>query len=142
MTANEIPDGSENGMHVENAVNGATPTTEVSRPTTNVQLQGKVIAITGANRGIGLGIANSCLDNGAAHVFSIDVGEAGDDFSAVAKKFPSKLHAIKADVTNEENVTAAVDRIIEQAGAIHGMVVNAGRTKHKPALDFTTEEID
>lgn len=142
MTANEIPDGSQSGVHIKGTANGTTPTTEVSRPTTNVQLAGKVIAITGANRGIGLGIANSCLDNGAAHVFSIDVGDAGDDFSAVAKKFPGKLHAIKADVTNEETVTAAVDRIIEEASAIHGMVVNAGRTKHKPALDFTTEEID
>lgn len=34
-----------------------------------------------------------------------------------------------------------MDKIIEEAGAIHGFVVNAGRTKHKPALDFTTEEI-
>jgi NAD(P)-dependent dehydrogenase (short-subunit alcohol dehydrogenase family) len=31
---------------------------------------------------------------------------------------------------------------VEEAGAIHGMVANAGRTKHKAALDFTTEEID
>jgi NAD(P)-dependent dehydrogenase (short-subunit alcohol dehydrogenase family) len=35
-----------------------------------------------------------------------------------------------------------VDKIVEQTGAIHGMVCNAGRTKHKAALDFTTEEID
>ena len=101
-----------------------------------------MIAITGANRGIGLGIANSCLNNGAAHVYSIDIGDTGDDFLAVAKRFPGQLHALKADVTNEDTVTAAVDRIIEEVGAIHGFVANAGRTKHKPALDFTKDEID
>jgi NAD(P)-dependent dehydrogenase (short-subunit alcohol dehydrogenase family) len=134
--------GTQNGVGNEtsNSTNGTT--TETSRPTTSIQLAGKVIAITGANRGIGLGIANSCLDNGAVHVFSIDIGETGDDFMAVAKRFPGKLHAIKADVTDEDNVTKAVDQIIEATGAIHGMVVNAGRTKHKAALDFTKEEID
>lgn len=121
--------------------NGTATTTE-TRPITQIQLAGKVIAITGANRGIGLGIANSCLSNGAAHVFSIDIGDPGDDFVAVQRQYPGKLHALKADVTSEESATKAVDQVIEQAGAIHGMVVNAGRTKHKPALDFTTEEIN
>lgn len=119
-----------------------SPASSSSKPQTKIALDGKVIAITGANRGIGLGIANSCLDNGAAHVFSIDIGDAGDDFAAVQNKFPRKLHALKADVTKEQTITQALDRIIEQAGGLHGLVANAGRTKHKPALDFTTEEID
>lgn len=113
-----------------------------NKPETRIQLAGKVIAITGANRGIGLGIANSCLDNGAEQVFSIDIGEPGEDFASVSNRFPGKLHSLKADVTNEASLTAAVDQIISSAGALHGMVVNAGRTKHKPALDFTPEEID
>ncbi|KAK4555833.1 hypothetical protein LTR86_007053 [Recurvomyces mirabilis] len=123
------------------ASNGTSNGTAIA-PQTKIALSGKVIAITGANRGIGLGIANSCLSNGADQVFSIDVGETGDDFAAVQKLYPSRLHAIKADVTKEETITAAVDQIIEQAGGLHGVVANAGRTKHKPALDFTTEEID
>jgi NAD(P)-dependent dehydrogenase (short-subunit alcohol dehydrogenase family) len=100
-------------------------------------------AVTGANRGIGLGIAESCLTNGASRVYSIDVGDAtGDDFTALSKRFPAKLFAIKADVTQEESITAAVDQIVAEAGAIHGMVANAGRTHHKAALDFTKEEIE
>ncbi|KAF2238516.1 NAD(P)-binding protein [Viridothelium virens] len=132
--------------HNDNGTNGyitnSTAATPATTPCMAISLAGKVIAITGANRGIGLGIANSCLTNGAEHVFSIDIGDTGEDFLDVQKQFPGKLHAIKADVTKEDTIIQALDSIIEQVGSVNGMVVNAGRTKHKPALDFTTEEID
>jgi NAD(P)-dependent dehydrogenase (short-subunit alcohol dehydrogenase family) len=97
--------------------------------------------VTGANRGIGLGIAECCLVNGADKVFSIDLAEPGDEFAAMAKRFNGRLHAVKANVTKEESVTQAIDDIVAQAGALHGIVVNAGRTNHKAALDFTEDEI-
>jgi len=93
-------------------------------------------------KGIGLGVADCCLTNGADKVFSLDIGEPGEEFDAVSKHFPGQLVSLEADVTSEESATKAVDDIITAAGTIHGMVVNAGRTKHKPALDFTTEEIE
>ncbi|KAF3045824.1 hypothetical protein E8E11_003779 [Didymella keratinophila] len=113
-----------------------------SGPVKTVQLEGKIIAITGANRGIGLGIADCCLANGASKIYSIDIGETGDDFAVVSEKYPGRIFALQADVTKEESIQAAVDKILSEAGGLHGMVANAGRTKHKPALDFTTEEID
>lgn len=60
----------------------------------------------------------------------------------MSARYSDKLVALKADVTSEESVTKAVDEIVAKSGAIHGFVCNAGRTKHKPALDFTTEEIE
>ncbi|KAL5339458.1 hypothetical protein BJX70DRAFT_363696 [Aspergillus crustosus] len=119
--------------HAENA--------SADAPQVQLTLASKVIAITGANRGIGLGIAESCLTNGAEQVYSIDIGETGDDFAALSKRFPGKLHAVTANVTEEETIIAAIDKIIEEAGGLHGIVVNAGRTHHKAALDFTKEEI-
>lgn len=80
--------------------------------------------------------------NGAARIYSIDIGETGDDFAALSKRFPGQLFALQADVTKEASISTAVDKIVEEAGALHGMVVNAGRTNHKSALDFTTEEIE
>ncbi|GME57460.1 3-oxoacyl-(acyl-carrier-protein) reductase [Neofusicoccum parvum] len=111
------------------------------KPETKISLAGKVIAITGANRGIGLGIAECCLDNAAARVYSIDIAEPGDEFAAIAKRYPDRIFAVQADVTAEKSVTEAVDKIVAEAGVLHGMVVNAGRTKHKSALDFTEEEV-
>ncbi|OOO05693.1 short-chain dehydrogenase/reductase SDR [Aspergillus oryzae] len=111
-------------------------------PQTQVTLGSKVIAITGANRGIGLGIAECCLSNGAERVYSIDIGETGEEFLALSQRYPGKLHALNANVTAEDTITAAVEKIIEEAGALHGMVVNAGRTHHKAALEFTKEEIE
>lgn len=100
------------------------------------------MVVTGANRGIGLGIAECCLINGAAKVYSIDYAATGEEFASLEKQFPGKLFYLSADVTKEASITAAVDKIVEESGAIHGMVVNAGRTNHKSALDFTTEEIE
>jgi NAD(P)-dependent dehydrogenase (short-subunit alcohol dehydrogenase family) len=98
--------------------------------------------VTGANRGIRLGIVECCLINGAAKVYSIDLAEPGEEVEAVSKRFPARIFAVTANVTEEASVTAAVDRIVAEAGGLHGMVVNAGRTNHKPALDFTQEEIE
>lgn len=98
--------------------------------------------MTGANRGIGLGIADCCLSNGAAKVYSIDIGEAGEDFANLTKRYPGQLFAVHANVTDEETIIAAVAQIIAEASALHGMVVNAGRTHHKAALDFTKEEVE
>ncbi|KAE8340240.1 hypothetical protein BDV24DRAFT_164690 [Aspergillus arachidicola] len=119
------------------AASQAAPT-----PQTQVTLGSKVIAITGANRGIGLGIAECCLSNGAERVYSIDIGETGEEFLALSRRYPGRLHALNANVTEEDTITAAVEKIIEESGALHGMVVNAGRTHHKAALDFTKEEIE
>ncbi|CAG8128684.1 unnamed protein product [Penicillium salamii] len=107
-----------------------------------ITLEGKVIAITGANRGIGLALAEVCLANDAADIFSLDVFEPGEDFLALQKSHPKRLHYVHCDVTTEDSVNSAIDAVITARGVIHGFIANAGMTKHQPALDFTRTQLD
>ncbi|KAH7367109.1 sorbose reductase sou1 [Plectosphaerella cucumerina] len=107
-----------------------------------ISLKDKVIAITGANQGIGLGIAEVCLANDAAAVYSLDISEPGEHFAELSKRFPGKLAFQHCDVTTIDSVQGALDAIVAEKGRFDGMVANAGATKHQPALDFTPEEFD
>lgn len=106
-----------------------------------ITLKDKVIAITGANRGIGLGIAEVCLANSAKIVYSLDLMDPSEDFFALQKKHPNFKY-IQTNVTVESSVESAINSIVEAEGAIHGMVCNAGMTKHQPALNFSREEVE
>lgn len=106
-----------------------------------ISLREKVVAITGANRGIGLGIAEVCLANQAKFVFSLDMMEPGEDFAALQKRY-SNFQYIQTDVTSEESIENAVNKVVEQTGRIDGLVANAGMTKHQPALKFDRAELD
>ncbi|KAK7533481.1 short chain alcohol dehydrogenase [Phyllosticta citricarpa] len=106
-----------------------------------ITLKDKVIAITGANRGIGLGIAEVCLANSAKVVYSLDISEPGEEFYAFQKHHPN-LKFIHTDVTDEPSIEAALDAIIAAEGSLHGMIANAGMTKHQPGLDFTREQVE
>ncbi|KAF5687929.1 D-arabinitol 2-dehydrogenase [Fusarium denticulatum] len=134
--------GTSNGTN--GAANGHGPLSTMPGPNHDykVTLQDKVIAITGANQGIGLGIAEVCLVNDAAFVYSLDVTEPSEPFEALLKRFPGRLGFQKCDVTNEESVTSAIDAIIADKGRFDGMVANAGATKHQPALDFTADQVE
>ncbi|KAM0364149.1 hypothetical protein ACHAO7_011011 [Fusarium culmorum] len=131
--------GNSNGT-----ANGHSPLSTLPGPNHNykVSLQDKVIAITGANQGIGLGIAEVCLVNDAAFVYSLDISEPAENFQALLKRFPGRLGFQKCDVTAEDSVATAIDAIIAEKGRFDGMVANAGATKHQPALDFTAEQVE
>lgn len=94
-----------------------------------------------ANRGIGLGIAEVCLANSAKAVYSLDVLEPGEEFFALQKRHPHFKH-IHVDVTNENSIEAALDAIIAAEGSFHGLVANAGMTKHQPALEFSRAQVE
>ncbi|KAL8723891.1 MAG: hypothetical protein Q9181_007101 [Wetmoreana brouardii] len=105
-----------------------------------VTLKEKVVAITGANQGIGLGIAEVCLANSAQTIYSLDINEPGADFEELQQK-QKNLKFIKADVTRKESVEQAIEEIYEREGRLDGFVANAGMTKHQPALDFSEEQL-
>ncbi|KAB8236248.1 uncharacterized protein BDW43DRAFT_308511 [Aspergillus alliaceus] len=106
-----------------------------------ITLADKAIAITGANCGIGLGIAEVCLANSAKFIYYLDLMEPGEDFAALRKRC-SNLRYIQPDVTSEGSIKKAINQVVEEAGRIDGLVANAGMTKHQPALKFDREQLD
>lgn len=144
MVTNEANGVNSTNGHEETMATGETPYLTTQPPPDQdwrITLAGKVIAITGANRGIGLGIAEVCLANSAAVVYSLDLMEPGEDFAALQKKHPG-LKYIRTNVTEEASVEKALDAIVEAEGRVDGMVANAGVTKHQPALQFTRDEVE
>ncbi|KAL4895295.1 hypothetical protein BDV59DRAFT_199964 [Aspergillus ambiguus] len=106
-----------------------------------ITLADKVIAITGANRGIGLGIAEVCLANSAKYVYSLDIMEPGEEFQALQSRYKN-FRFLPMDVTSEESIEKTINKVVEETGRIDGLVANAGMTKHQPALDFDRAQVE
>lgn len=105
-------------------------------------IDGKVVLITGAGQGIGRAIALRLAKDGA-HVAIVDLN--ADKMQTVAdevKKIGRKATIFKADVTQRDEVHAAVDHAEKQLGGFDVIVNNAGIAQVQPLADVTPEQLD
>ncbi|CDY78379.1 Short-chain dehydrogenase/reductase SDR [Caballeronia glathei] len=93
-----------------------------------MQIKGKVVLITGANRGLGQQFAKSLLEAGAAKVYA-----AARDPQSV--KLPG-VEAIRLDVTNPADVAAAAERYTD----VQVLINNAGATTRGKLIDPASTE--
>ena len=90
-----------------------------------MQLEGKVAAVTGGTRGIGLGIAKAFLDQGASVAVngrSADKGQQALDRLAAG----DRAAFFAGDVTKQADTEGFVDQTIARFGRIDILVNNAG----------------
>src|ERR1022692_2003773 len=85
-------------------------------------LKGKVSLVTGAARGIGQAIANRLAANGSQVVFT-DVD--GDGAMLASAQVPGGV-SMRMDVTNSDEVQAAIKQVVAQFGRLDILVNNAG----------------
>ena len=88
-----------------------------------MQLHNKVAIITGGSSGIGFETTRLFLQHGAVvHVFDVTKSDELQQLFETS----SQLHFHEVDVTNEENVKVAVERVIVQSDKIDILFNNAG----------------
>ncbi len=105
-------------------------------------LEGKIVIVTGAGRGIGRTIAMECFQSGA----KIAVGSRTTaELEALASEIEAEggecfYHSL--DVTNVESIQAFMDAVIGHYGRIDVLVNNAGYNKVGKILDYDEELYD
>ena len=103
-------------------------------------LEGKVAWVTGASYGIGFAIASAFATAGAKIVFNDIKQELVDKGVAAYKEEGIEATGYVCDVTNEEQVQATTEAIIEKFGKIDILVNNAGIIKRIPMLEMKASE--
>lgn len=103
-------------------------------------LSGRVVAITGGNRGIGMGMATAVAEAGAnVAVWARDAAvsaEAVVTLSAIG----ADAAAFAVDVTDPDAVDAALASTIERFGRVDTMIANAGAGFPGPTLELSFDD--
>jgi NAD(P)-dependent dehydrogenase (short-subunit alcohol dehydrogenase family) len=105
-------------------------------------LEGKSVLITGGGRGLGAAIGRE-LARGGASVFLADLNLA--NAQSVAKEITSgggRAAALKADITQDREASAALAEVVKAAGRLDVLVNNAAVDFTLPIEELSTEQWD
>ena len=107
---------------------------------TPFDLTGRVAVVTGANTGIGQGIALALAAAGAdvAAVGRTPAEETVDKVRALGRR----AEIVSADLSSIEPVNRVMDEAVGKLGGLDILVNNAGIIRRADSLDFTEEDWD
>jgi 3-oxoacyl-[acyl-carrier protein] reductase len=98
--------------------------------------------VTGAARGIGKGIALKLAQIGMNVVVSDVLMEEAEQTAAQLKELGVQSMAIKADVSNIEDVETLIKTTVDQWGSVDFLVNNAGVTRDNLSVRMSEKEWD
>ena len=104
------------------------------------RLEGRHALVTGANSGIGRAIALRLAEEGAS--VAINYVTHPENADAVVKEITdtgAKAIAVQADVSNEQQVNAMIERTVAELGGLDIMVNNAGFETQYPFLEMPAD---
>ncbi|MDE0933557.1 MAG: 2-dehydro-3-deoxy-D-gluconate 5-dehydrogenase KduD [Novosphingopyxis baekryungensis] len=105
-----------------------------------LDLSGRVAVVTGANTGIGQGIAVALAEAGA-DIAAVGRSEAGETAEMV-RGLGRKCELVSADLSSIAPVGDVVDQVVDRLGGLHILVNNAGIIRREDALDFSEADWD
>jgi NAD(P)-dependent dehydrogenase (short-subunit alcohol dehydrogenase family) len=97
---------------------------------TNKPLKGKAALVTGASRGIGVGIAQKLAEAGADLLLSARSMDDLETTATMCREYGVRAETIYMDAYDLESVYAAVDAVTERFGKIDILVNNAGGSRN------------
>jgi 2-deoxy-D-gluconate 3-dehydrogenase len=103
-------------------------------------LQGQVALVTGANKGLGQGIALALAEAGA-DIAAVSSSGA-DDTAAKVEALGRRFAFVRADLTSLEPIPRIVSETLAKLGRLDILVNNAGMIRRADALDFTEADWD
>jgi glucose 1-dehydrogenase len=105
------------------------------------KLQGQVAIVTGASSGIGAGVAKTLAANGATVIINYSSNpEKAEKVLSDIRETGGDGYAIKADVSNEKEVTDMFQQTIKRYGTVDILVNNAGLQKDSKFHEMTLEQ--
>jgi len=106
-------------------------------------LQNKVSLITGSNKGIGLSIVKTFLEEGSIVYASVrKLSELSNELENLSSAFNQNLSIIELDVTNVQSCRDAFTIIKKECNRLDILVNNAGKISYElfPLLDINSFE--
>lgn len=105
-----------------------------------MDLQDKVVIITGGGRGIGASTAELCARHGAKVVVADIRSDWGNGVVEKIRKAGGEASFFEVDVSKEPSVEAMVKFAVDTYGKLNGIVNNAATIVVKKVADITAEE--
>jgi 3-oxoacyl-[acyl-carrier protein] reductase len=108
------------------------------------RFDGRIAVVTGAARGIGLGVAGRFAEEGASvAVLDLDEAQAAEAAASLVSTGASQQHlGLACDVTDAASVQAGVDRLVSELGGLHILVNNAGITRDNLLFKMSDDDWD
>jgi 3-hydroxybutyrate dehydrogenase len=89
-----------------------------------MSVKNKVVVITGAASGLGLGMANEFAKQGAKVVIAdLDLQKTQIVANELANNFNVATLAVEMDVTKENQVNTAIDKVVETFGRLIQLLI-------------------
>ncbi len=110
--------------------------------TSEAEFNDQIAIVTGAGRGMGRAVAHRLAAGGAKLVVNDVATDSAEGVASELRSLGAEAIAAPGDVSNSADVKDMVDAAIENFGALHILVNNAGILRPTAVIDIEEDEWD